>query len=574
MRLRMDRAAAFLRGGDDGVTDLAGVIELDAAMSADGGRLEWSIGNSSAAPVSVRAVGWIVPIECTGPVRMFANGYQSWAPTGVVTLGVDRDPSQSVDAFELYSASMHADQRPTIGDELRSEQICALADDGRLVVVVGWLGGTSHDGTFRLRTGDRGPELVIEAHLGGAVMAGGAQRSLHPVSVQATERGGLAAALDTWASAVAIGERARASAPYQVGWCSWYHYFAEINQDALLANLALADDWPFDVFQLDDGFQPNIGDWLHTNDKFGAGIEEIAAAIDVAGRRPGIWIAPFLAHPDSEVHRAHPDWIARMPDGSGPLPGGINEIWNGIVNVLDTSNPAVIEHLESVAGSLVDAGYTYLKLDFTYSPSYDGIYHDPSMTPAERVRAGYDAIRRGAGDDVFILGCGAPLGSVVGVVDGMRIGPDVAPRWEVGTEEWAPEGYREQLPSTRNAWRSTLARSFMHRRLWLNDPDCLMLRTDETELTADQARAWAQAIAASGGMALVSDDLSLLDASARSLLDEVIQVGRAVDEVAALGRPPVCDDLLEHRTPHQLSSAVASLLGDPNAGTAELTQRP
>ena len=36
--------------------------------------------------------------------------------------------------------------------------------------------------------------------------------------------------------------------------------------------------------------------------------------------------------------------------------------------------------------------------------------------------------------------------------------------------------------STRNAWQSTLARSFMHRRLWLNDPDCLMLRTDETEL--------------------------------------------------------------------------------------------
>lgn len=72
-------------------------------------------------------------------------------------------------------------------------------------------------------------------------------------------------------------------------------------------------------------------------------------------------------------------------------------------------------------------------------------------------------------------------------------------------------------------------------------------------------------------MALVSDDLSLLDASARSLLDEVIQVGRAVDEVAALGRPPVCDDLLEHRTPRRLSSAVATLSGDPDAGTGELT---
>ena len=574
MRLRMDRASAFLRGGQDGVTDLAGVVELDAALSADGARLDWSIANSSAAALAVRSVGWIVPLDTAGSVRMFANGYQSWSPTGVVTLGVDRDPSRSEDAFELYCGAMHADQRPSLGDELRSEQVCALADDGRLVVVVGWIGGATHDGTLRLRTGDQGPELVIEAHLGGAVLAGGARRVLHPVSVAATERGGVPAALDAWAQAVGTAAQARTTAPYQVGWCSWYHYFSKITQDALLKNLALADDWPFDVFQLDDGFQPNIGDWLRTNDKFGAGIDDIAAAIAAAGRRPGLWIAPFLAHPDSDVHRAHPDWIARMPDGSAELPGGINEIWNGIVNVLDTSNPEVIAHLEGVAGSLVDAGYTYLKLDFTYAPSFDGVYHDPSMTPAERVRAGYDAIRRGAGDDAFILGCGVPLGAVVGVVDGNRIGPDVAPRWEVGTEEWAPSGYREQLPSTRNAWQSTLARSFMHRRLWLNDPDCLMLRTDETELSADAANAWARAIAASGGMALVSDDLSLLGQDAHELLDEVIRVGRAVDEVAALGRPPVCDDLLEHRPPQRLSSAVATLEGDPDAGTAQLTPRP
>ena len=80
-----------------------------------------------------------------------------------------------------------------------------------------------------------------------------------------------------------------------------------------------------------------------------------------------------------------------------------------------------------------------------------------------------------------------------------------------------------------NAWRNTLSRSFMHRRLWVNDPDCLMLRAERTKLEPEQMRAWALAVGVSGGMALVSDDLSLLGADARSLLDEVLALGREAD---------------------------------------------
>jgi alpha-galactosidase len=269
-------------------------------------------------------------------------------------------------------------------------------------------------------------------------------------------------------------------------------------------------------------------------------------------------LAPFLAHPESVVHREHPDWIASMPDGSGPLPGGINEIWGGIVNALDTTHPAVQDHLEELARSLTEAGFTYLKLDFTYAPSFDGRWHDPSRTPAQRVRAGYDAIRRGAGEDAYVLGCGAPLGPCIGVVDGMRIGPDVAPHWAVGTEEWAPAGYRETLPATVNGWQSTLARSFMHRRLWLNDPDCLMLRTAATEMTAQQVEAWADCVATSGGMAIVSDDLTLLGEDARALLDRVIEVGRAVDSAATDGAAPSSPDLIDHRPPEVLDAHGAA----------------
>jgi alpha-galactosidase len=160
----------------------------------------------------------------------------------------------------------------------------------------------------------------------------------------------------------------------------------------------------------------------------------------------------------------------------------------------------------------------------------------------------------------------------VGVVDGMRIGPDVAPYWEPRPGDVHPPGYVETAPSTRNAWQSTLARSFMHRRLWLNDPDCLMLRHDSTELSPDAARAWAHAVATSSGMALVSDDLSLLGPDAATLLDDVVAIGREVD-AAAEHDPPACPDLLDHRPPTTLVGAGHRLVGDPSAATAELTDR-
>jgi hypothetical protein len=81
-----------------------------------------------------------------------------------------------------------------------------------------------------------------------------------------------------------------------------------------------------------------------------------------------------------------------------------------------------------------------------------------------------------------------------------------------------------------------------------------MLRTSETELTAEQVVRWARAVGASGGMALVSDDLALLDGRARRLLDEVLSAGRAADDRARAGPPPRCSDLMDQDPPVTLES--------------------
>ena len=229
---------------------------------------------------------------------------------------------------------------------------------------------------------------------------------------------------------------------------------------------------------------------------------------------------------------------------------------------LDPTIPEVRDHLRDLAATLVAMGYRYLKLDFAFSPSFDGVWADRSFTPAQRVRAGFDAIREGAGDDVFLLGCGVPLSNVVGVVDANRIGADVAPSWSLGSQQSLLAGYPGTQPATRHAWVDTAVRSFMHRRLWLNDPDCVMLRSKETELSPEAAHTWARAVGVSGGMVIVSDDLSLLGDDARSVLDESIALSRLADAEARAGAVAWSPGLLDSPEPTTLRSAAGDLTVD------------
>jgi alpha-galactosidase len=550
-----------------GVCSLAGVdvdLGFTTRAGADGVELAWSVTNPSTAAVALDAIAFEWDEPCGDDARVFVNGYQSWSPTGTRRLGIDEDPSRHPRSIPFVRAIHHNDPGVTSPGELRSELVTALdLGSGARPQCVGFTGGSRHGGTIRARrsTATATATLTVEAWLGGAELRGGTRRELH--RVVSTRGDDTSTLLDAWADQAGTTEGARTTLPYQVGWCSWYYYFHDVTDAALRANLARARDWPFTVFQLDDGYQRAIGDWLLTNERFPRGVAEVAADIASHDLVPGIWLAPFLAHPTSAIANAHPEWFARRAHHDDPLPGMYHEDWGGVMWELDTTRDDVAQHLADTARTLVEMGYRYLKLDFTFSPAIPGRYADATRTPAERVRAGYDAIRAGAGDDVVLLGCGCPLGPTIGVVDAMRIGPDVAPTWDVAPTTAVLPGYDAAAPSTRNAWVSTLSRSFMHRRLWANDPDCLMLRTRETALSPDATRAWAYAVAVSGGLALVSDDLALLDAEARALLDDVIAIGRTCDDAAAAGRAPRCGDVLDVNGPRTLSGANWDLRADP-----------
>jgi alpha-galactosidase len=320
-------------------------------------------------------------------------------------------------------------------------------------------------------------------------------------------------ALAAYADAVARKMRARVPAASPTGWCSWYYYFTNVTEAEILKNLrfleANRETLPVDCVQIDDGYQAQIGDWLSPNKKFPRGMAPLAADIAAAGFTPGIWTAPFIVGERSRLFADHPEWIVRNEDGS-PVVAVRN--WGQASYALDTTHPSAERWLRETFREIGDRwGYDYLKIDFLFAAAIAGRRHDGHATRVEAYRRGLQAIRDAAGER-FILGCGAPMGPSVGLVDGMRIGPDVAPWWRfnrpVTREKGRPKVGGE--PSTENALRNILTRAWMHNRLWVNDPDCLIARQARTKLTLPEVQSLATAIGLSGGMVLFSDDMTQL----------------------------------------------------------------
>ena len=251
-------------------------------------------------------------------------------------------------------------------------------------------------------------------------------------------------------------------------WCSWYSVFTNISEELILSSLAGLQGLPFDVFQLDDGWQVSMGDW-DANPKFPSGMDALARSIRQAGYIPGLWLAPLIVQPKSSLFQNHSDWLLR--DGQGqPVPAGHN--WGDLFYALDVTLPAVQNWLSELIQKVVDWGYGYLKLDFLYAAALPGVRH--MDLPGEAAfRLGLEVMRQAAAD-AYMLVCGAPILASLGLADGMRIGPDVAPYWD--NPERSQHLHDYTGPGTLNAIRTCLG------RLWLRplvqiDPDVAFFRT-------------------------------------------------------------------------------------------------
>lgn len=209
-------------------------------------------------------------------------------------------------------------------------------------------------------------------------------------------------------------------------------------------------------------------------------------------------------------------WIIRNDMGRCANSANCGKFFYG----LDATNPAVRKHVYDTIRRAVDEwGFEVLKLDFLYASCLEGNgKYDPTMSRAEAMYLGLRTIRAAAGDDTFIIGCGCPIGSALGFVDGMRISCDTGPtfvpefpfpHWDNGT-----------LPALRGMLRNTMSRSPFGHRWWHNDPDCILLG-ESTKLTDDEVISAASVVAMTGGMFLLSDDMEKVSESRLSIAKRI-----------------------------------------------------
>jgi Melibiase len=283
-----------------------------------------------------------------------------------------------------------------------------------------------------------------------------------------------------------------------------------------------------DAFHVDDGWQADVGDWDETAPSL-AGFagrwrdpKTLADRIGDAGLAPGLWIAPFCAAPHSRLVAAHPEWVLRDARGA-PVPVMDVPWWGGVVWALDVTRPDVLAWLIELGHRIAQWGVAHLKVDFVYAAALPGQRHRPATAEAA-VRTALSALRRGVGDGVLLTGCGSPLWPALGVVDCMRVGPDV-------TAYWSPRSFGgvedTSAACLENCWRAARLRSGLHGLAWANDPDAVLLRST-TELTPEQARGWAKWVASSGQVLNFSDHFGVLGQDDRAFWGELVASHRAV----------------------------------------------
>jgi hypothetical protein len=245
---------------------------------------------------------------------------------------------------------------------------------------------------------------------------------------------------------------------------------------------------------------------------------------------------PFAGTVGDPFFDQHLDWFAQTADGQP-----YDTPWGGAC--LDMTHPDARAHVSDITRRICrEWGYEYIKIDGLWTGTAtrqnyvnagykedhigESILHDPDKTHIEAYRDGLRLVREAAGKKVYILGCNGPqnmrsYGGAIGLVDGMRVGPDNGADWSRLT--------RGTIFGSRHY--------FMHNRIWHNDPDPVYVRDSMPLKHAQLICSW---VALSGQLNLSSEWLPGLPAERLDILK------RTMPQHQAIARPV---DLFENDPP-------------------------
>ncbi|MBO4867816.1 MAG: alpha-galactosidase [Ruminococcus sp.] len=309
-------------------------------------------------------------------------------------------------------------------------------------------------------------------------------------------RGSEEEVFDKWFGLMGMEKR---DIPRIQGYTSWYRHYQDISEEILTKDLEQSDLGAEDIFQIDDGWQTAVGDWLSIDEKkFPNGIKAMTDKMTEIGKgKAGLWLAPFVCEEKSELFKNHKDWLLKDKNGK-VVKGGSN--WSGFY-ALDIYNGDFRAYLKEVFDTIINKwGFDrLLKLDFLYAAC---IVPRSDKTRGMVMADAMKLLRELAGK-VEILGCGVPLASAFGRVEYCRVGCDVSLDWD--DKPYMKLMHRER-PSTRNCLLNSVFRRQLDGRAFGCDPDVYLLRDTETTMTSAQRRCLAEINALTGSVWFTSDN--------------------------------------------------------------------
>ena len=148
---------------------------------------------------------------------------------------------------------------------------------------------------------------------------------------------------------------------------NWEATYFNFDEDKLVSIAQAAKRDGVELFVLDDGWfgarrsdRAGLGDWIANPELLPQGIPGLAERIEALGMRFGLWFEPELVNRDSDLDRAHPDWLLQTP---GRTPShGRNQF------VLDFSRPEVVDRVHAMMADILSgAKVSYVKWDMNRS---------------------------------------------------------------------------------------------------------------------------------------------------------------------------------------------------------------
>ena len=106
---------------------------------------------------------------------------------------------------------------------------------------------------------------------------------------------------------------------------TWEGIYFEHDPKYICEMATQAADIGVERFIIDDGWfkgrdhdRAALGDWVLDTTKYPDGLEPVIKHVNDLGMEFGIWVEPEMVNPDSDLYRAHPDWVLKAPNYEQP----------------------------------------------------------------------------------------------------------------------------------------------------------------------------------------------------------------------------------------------------------------